>query len=57
MVHRIVWRVGSGEALDFWAERLGGEGVAKSAEGDRLRFADPEGMAHELRRRHAAMSR
>ena len=22
MVHRIVWRVGSTEALDFWAERL-----------------------------------
>ncbi len=27
MVHRIVWRVGSAEALEFWAERLGGEGV------------------------------
>src|SRR4051795_7034362 len=28
MVHRIIWRVGSSEALDFWAERLAGEGVA-----------------------------
>src|ERR1700710_1217693 len=28
MVHRIISRVGSTDALDFWAERLGGEGVA-----------------------------
>ena len=26
MVHRIVWRVASAASLDFWAERLGGEG-------------------------------
>src|SRR5437660_10017259 len=26
MVHRVVWRVGSEEALDFWAARLAGEG-------------------------------
>src|SRR5215207_4612411 len=26
MVHRIGWRVGSPEALDFWADRLGGAG-------------------------------
>ena len=26
MVHRIVWRVASPEALDFWAERLGAAG-------------------------------
>ena len=25
MVHTVVWRVGSAEALDFWAERLGVE--------------------------------
>src|ERR1700752_4090431 len=25
MVHRIVWRVSSGEAIAFWAERLSGE--------------------------------
>ena len=43
MIHRIVWRVGSGEALDFWAERLG---VAR--EGESVRFADPEGLEHEL---------
>src|SRR3954454_19095089 len=28
MVHRIRWRVGGEEALDFWDERLRGEGVA-----------------------------
>ena len=45
MVHTIVWRVGS---LDFWADRLGAEGVAFTREGDRIRFADPEGMRFEL---------
>jgi glyoxalase family protein len=48
MVHRVVWRVGSAEALDFWAERLAGEGHESTREGDRLRFADPEGLEHEL---------
>lgn len=49
MVHRIVWRVGSPEALDFWAARLGGEGVETHREDDgTLRFADPEGLGHEL---------
>src|SRR4051812_28023687 len=35
-------------ALDFWAERLSGEGVESQRGGDRLRFADPEGLGHEL---------
>jgi glyoxalase family protein len=48
MVHRIIWRVGSTEALDFWAERLAAAGVESERAGDRLLFADPEGMAHEL---------
>jgi glyoxalase family protein len=43
MVHTIVWRVGTEAALDFWAERLGVE-----RDGERVRFADPEGLAHEL---------
>ena len=43
MVHTVVWRVGSSEALDFWADRLG---VAR--DGDVVRFEDPEGLAHEL---------
>jgi len=48
MVHLIVWRVGSTEALDFWAERLQREGVDVSREDARLRFADPEGLEHEF---------
>jgi len=48
MVHRIVWRVGSAEALDFWAGRLGANGVEAERDGKSLRFADPEGLDHEL---------
>jgi glyoxalase family protein len=48
MVHRIVWRVGSPEAIDFWEQRLGAEAVATTREGDRLRFEDFEGLGHEL---------
>src|SRR5436190_18531064 len=50
MVHRIVWRVASTDALGFWAERLGGHGVeARRLQGrDGLRFDDPEGLEHEL---------
>jgi glyoxalase family protein len=48
MVHTIVWRVGSTEAIDFWAQRLETEGVATERDGDVLRFADPEGLGHEL---------
>jgi len=43
MVHTVVWRVASGEALDFWAERVGAE-----RDGDSLTFTDPEGLRHEL---------
>jgi len=49
MVHLIIWRVASDEALDFWEERLTSAGViAKRASGS-LRFEDPEGLALELR--------
>jgi glyoxalase family protein len=48
MVHRIASRVGSPEALDFWARRLADEGIAAERDGDRLRFSDPEGLGHEL---------
>ena len=50
MVHRVVWRVAAPEALDFWAARLGDDGVAteRRAGGDSLVFADPEGLHHEL---------
>src|SRR5919204_6928726 len=48
MVHTVVWRVGSGEALDFWEGRLRAEGVETARENGRLRFTDPEGLALEL---------
>ena len=48
MVHRILWRVGSAESLDFWAERIAAAGREPVREGDRLRFSDPEGLEHEL---------
>jgi glyoxalase family protein len=44
MVHRILWRVGSPESLDFWEHRL-----PESTRTDAgLLFADPEGLEHEL---------
>jgi glyoxalase family protein len=48
MIHRIVWRVSSTEALDFWAQRLAGVGHDTHREEERLRFADFEGLEHEL---------
>jgi glyoxalase family protein len=48
MVHRIVWRVGSEQALDFWEERLTGEGVSTQRTDGSLRFSDPEGLDLEL---------
>jgi glyoxalase family protein len=49
MIHRIVWRVASQEALDFWTGRLGAEGIESERGGDFLRFSDPEGLGLELR--------
>jgi len=49
MVHRIVFRVASEEALDFWAERLGTESVDVRRDDGRLVFDDPEGLTLELR--------
>jgi glyoxalase family protein len=51
MIHRIVWRVGSPAALDFWSERLGEREVeVAGVEGrDALRFRDHEGLEHELK--------
>ena len=50
MVHRIGWRVGSSDALDFWANRLRDAGYDSERDGDRLRFRDFEGLEHELTR-------
>jgi glyoxalase family protein len=48
MVHTTIFRLGSDEALDFWAERLGGEGIATQRAGRALQFEDPEGLGLEL---------
>ena len=48
MVHTVVFRVGSEDALTFWEERLGSAGVTTERGEDRLKFADPEGLALEL---------
>ncbi len=43
MVHRVSFRVGSHESLDFWEERVGGARTDGS-----LLFEDPEGLTLEL---------
>jgi glyoxalase family protein len=50
MVHTIQWRVASAAAIAFWRERLHVAGVEAEGDGDDrlLRFADPEGLGHEL---------
>ncbi|MEX2106321.1 MAG: VOC family protein [Solirubrobacterales bacterium] len=48
MVHRVVWRVASADSLTFWSERLAANGIESERDGDSLRFADPEGLDHEL---------
>src|SRR5712664_4376146 len=45
MIHRIVLRVGSEEALDIWERRLEGSRRSHGA----LEFSDPEGLGMELR--------
>jgi glyoxalase family protein len=45
MIHRIVLRVRSEEALDFWEQRLEGGGRSQGS----LEFSDPEGLGLELR--------
>ncbi len=49
MVHTVVWRVASDEALEFWQERLAREAVGTERTETGLRFEDPEGIGHELR--------
>jgi glyoxalase family protein len=49
MVHTIAWRVAGAAALDFWAQRLGSEGVAVAWDPEGLlRFAGPEGLTYEI---------
>jgi glyoxalase family protein len=48
MIHRISFRVGSDEALDFWERRLASAGIETERDGGHLLFADPEGLGLEL---------
>jgi glyoxalase family protein len=48
MVHRVVWRVASSDALDFWERRLGDAGVTTARTDGQLLFSDPEGLDLEL---------
>jgi glyoxalase family protein len=48
MVHTIVFRVGSADALDFWADRLEKEEVAVERADGRISFEDPEGLRFEI---------
>jgi glyoxalase family protein len=48
MVHRIVWRLGDEAALDFWQQRLREAGYEAARSERALRFADFEGLEHEL---------
>jgi glyoxalase family protein len=51
MIHRLRWRVASRDALEFWAQRLAGEGAELEGDDGRERalgFRDPEGLALEL---------
>ena len=49
MVHTIVWRVASPQALDFWGQRLQADAATVVRSGDSLTFEDFEGVRHELR--------
>src|SRR6195256_1411741 len=48
MIHRIAIRVGSPEALHYWAKRLAAAGIESTLDGNSLRFDDPEGLGLEL---------
>jgi glyoxalase family protein len=48
MVHTVRWRVGAEDTLDFWAERLRGEGVDPKRGFGELTFSDPEGLRLQL---------
>jgi glyoxalase family protein len=48
MVHTVEWRLGSGEAVDFWERRLSTEAAAVERDADGVVFEDPEGLRHRL---------
>jgi glyoxalase family protein len=49
MVHRVGYRVASEDAIEFWEQRLRGEGVDVSRGDGGIVFDDPEGLGLELR--------
>ena len=49
MVHRIVWRVGSEDALSFWEGRLLRHGIESQRTPGLLEFNDPEGLGLALK--------
>jgi glyoxalase family protein len=51
MAHLLRWSVRFPASLDYWAERLSDAGIEVRPQDEhvrRLRFADPEGLEHEL---------
>src|SRR3954452_16300707 len=48
MIHRIEWRIGNADAIDFWESRLAEEGVTSDRSDGYLFFSDPEGLEHGL---------
>jgi glyoxalase family protein len=48
MIHTTAWRLPSEASLDYWQERLSGEGVESTRGEGRLEFSDPEGLRHEF---------
>jgi glyoxalase family protein len=48
MAHRVLWRVATEAALGFWRERFESLGLGHEASPESLRFADFEGLEHEL---------
>jgi glyoxalase family protein len=49
MIHRIVWRLGTPDALDFWAARMTAKNIEAARTDESVVFDDPEGLTHELR--------
>jgi glyoxalase family protein len=48
MVHRVMWRVASEDALAYWASRLNAEGISTEEQPSALVFDDREGLGLEL---------
>jgi glyoxalase family protein len=56
MAHRLRWSVRFPAALEYWTERLSAAGIEvrplDGEQGSPIRFADPEGLHHELAVEH-----